>query len=263
MIILLPFDKYWTNKITESTGIEIKNIQFNVYQNYLLKNKNKLEDIYLIPKDDSYSILLSTYRHKLKKSGYKFLTCDNNIINNLGDKCKLQQHLLKEFLPLQYNINKPIFPCFLKKNTGCYGHTVFLLNNKTEYNNIIEKIKNLNNYILQEAIISPFEWSTQFLVINGKIIKHYTKLIHFNKNIFIRGYQTKTTTTNIIISDTILNIFEQFFKDYNGLINANYKILNDKPIILEFNTRLAGNIHTMTHSEVNELIKCYIKYSNE
>ena len=47
------------------------------------------------------------------------------------------------------------------------------------------------------------------------------------------------------------------------MINANYKVINDKPIILEFNTRIAGNIFSMTTFELKEFINCYIEYCNK
>jgi glutathione synthase/RimK-type ligase-like ATP-grasp enzyme len=258
IIYLIDENKIWGNRVEKATGIKT----INCNTSFILNNASKVNYMsVIIPRTDYAAMELSKYKYEIKKNGYKFLSSDIEIIENLSDKKNLSTNTLVKYLPKIYNINNIIYPFILKKRSGEWGTTVYLINNECEYKKKVATIDNLDDYILQEAIISKYEYSTQFLVINGKIILMYTKLIEAKDELFIRGryYQNiKTTQVDSKLIDK--TIFEKFFKHYNGFINCNFKIKHNNIIILEFNTRLAGNILSMHLQDLNELIITYIKY---
>lgn len=257
IIFLINGDKKWANKIEEATRIKVVICSEDFVLNY--KAKPEYECI-LIPKSDNSALFLSKNKNKIKKNGYKFLTSNFEIIDNLSDKKKLSLNLLSDYLPKTYNINNIIYPFVLKKRIGDNGMHVYKINNEYEFKKKLLEIDNLDEYIFQEAILSKYEYSTQFLVINGKIILMYTKLIKAKDNLFIRGKHYRNFKTININSHFIdKTVFEKFFKNYNGLINCNYKIKNNNIIIIEFNTRIAGNIFSMDSKDLNILITSYIE----
>ena len=249
--------KTWAKQIEKATGIKVVSCSTD----YILNNKSKFRhNSILIPKSDVSSLFLSKNKNKIKENGYKFLSSNFEIIENLSDKKNLSLNLLSKYLPKTYNINNIIYPFILKKRSGENGTNVNIINNEFEFKKTLLIINNLGDYIFQEAILSEYEYSTQFLVINGKIKLMYTKLIEAKDKLFIRGkYYKNFKTTNIDSKFIDKTIFETFFKNYNGFINCNFKIKNNNIIILEFNTRIAGNILSLSLKDLNILITSYIK----
>lgn len=189
------------------------------------------------------------------------MTCDKIETNeNLSNKVNLSKNKLQKYLPETYSMNNIKYPCILKYNTGEYKG-VFKINNKLELQEkIINKIIN-KDYILQEAIINNNEYSTQFLLYNGKIVFHAS---YYDENdLFIWIYEKSKKRVNFKLNETsfIFDIFKKFLVNYNGLINCNYKIVNNKLKILEFNPRISGYIFSIEKYELKQLINLYCKYS--
>jgi hypothetical protein len=119
------------------------------------------------------------------------------------------------------------------------------------------------DYIIQEAILDSREYSTQFIVDGGKIVFHSSYYDEYDSNLFIWPRDKSISTIRFRLDDEKLKVFEDFFVDYNGLINCNYKVHNGQLKILEFNPRLSGDIYAMSKTDLNELIHLYLKHASE
>ena len=208
-ILLIDGTQSWANIIENATGIKtvICSTQF------LLNNVCEPNPISIvIPKSDGAALFVSEYKQEILQNGYKFLTSNVDIVKNLSDKQKLASNSLYKYLPRTYTYNNIIYPFMLKHRHGEWGTSVYLINNKHELDKKLLSINNLDNYIFQEAIVSQYEYSTQFLVINGKIKLMYTKLNEAMDELFVRGKhynKLKVTTIDSRVFDK--TIFEKFF----------------------------------------------------
>ena len=257
-ILLYPCELQWIMLLMISTEY---NYIYKTFDNII---NNKVNNIILIPKDDSFALFLCKNKEKISNNNYKFMTCDNiGTIENLSNKVNLSRNKLQKYLPETYSMNNITYPCILKYSTGEHSNGVFKINNKLELQEkITNKIIN-KDYILQEAIINKNEYSTQFLLYNGKIVFHASYYDEYEDDLFIWPYGTSKKRVNFKLNETsfIFNIFKKFFINYNGLINCNYKIVNNKLKILEFNPRLSGDIFYIEKYELKQLINLYCKYS--
>jgi hypothetical protein len=251
-LLILPYDSIWAQRLYDATAIPIKKATLP-----LLLTRTADPDEYILIKTDEMAILFSQHKDTLKARGYHFITCDTERVLELGDKIRLTGHYLREYLPKNYTINCPSFPCFLKKNDGMAGRNVRLYNNQQDYYKTIAQIPDLENYIVQEAITSDIEYSAQFLVLEGKIHTYIAYYQISTEPLFVRPRSVVIESMEIDLDLAILAVFEMFFIYFNGFINANFKIINKKPIIFEFNTRISGDIFYISDESISELVNAY------
>ncbi|MDB4540476.1 hypothetical protein N9250_02180 [bacterium] len=228
-----------------------------------LINKKPMVPQVLIPISDAFAVYLSENSRQIRDNNYLFMSCRTGaMVETLSNKVKLSSHRLQQFLPQTYDRNNISYPCILKYREGGYSTGVFRIENKDELDNrTIGKIVN-EDYIIQEAILDSREYSTQFIVHDGKIIFHSSYYDDYDSNLFIwpRDNSISTTKFRLHEDDEKLKVFEEFFTDYNGLINCNYKVNNGQLRILEFNPRLSGDIYTISKTDLQKLIRLYLKY---
>ena len=237
------------------------------YQPNIFKYKS-INDKYLIPLDDVFASELCEFKNKYRDNNYKFMTCnEKHIIDNLSNKVNLSKHQLQEFLPTTYSFDTIKYPCIVKLDIGGYSEGVFKINDNSGLtqllNTNIQRSKINIDYIIQEAILGNKEYSTQFLVSNGKIIFHSSYYCIYYDNLFVWPHDKIKHTTHYDLDEnsTIFNTFQMFFTNYNGLINCNYKIIDNKLKIFEFNPRLSGDIYYIKKKDIKRLIDLYCKYS--
>jgi hypothetical protein len=253
-LIILPFDSNWAHRLYEATAIPIKKATLA-----LLLNRAAEPDEYILVKTDEMALLFSQNNPTLRQLGYHFITCDTDAVAELGDKIRLTHHYLKEYLPKNYTINDPEFPCVLKKNEGMAGRNVRLFNNQQEYFTALSQIPDLENYIVQEAITATKEYSVQFLVLEGKIHTYIAYYQISTEPLFVRPRSVVIETKELLLDPAVLAVFEMFFIHFSGFINANFKIINGKPVIFEFNTRISGDIFYISDDSISELVNAYCK----
>jgi len=253
-LLIIPYDSSWGQRLYEATGIPIKKASLS-----LVLNRNAETDEYIIVKTDEMSIEFSQHADLLKQRGYHFITCDTQNVVELGDKIRFSNHYLKEYMPKSYPLHDPKFPCLLKKNEGMAGRNVRVINNYSDFKAAINSIPDIENYIIQEAIESNKEYSVQFLVIEGRIITYIAYYQISTEILFVRPRSTVIETTECRLDSPILSVFEMFFIHYSGFINANFKLINNRPIIFEFNTRISGDIFYISDSSVSDLLTEYCK----
>eukprot|EP01084_Bolivina_argentea_P030385 56318_1 len=263
-IILLGNRPGYIKHISDKTQFNITTVNFDEIKGGTIPTSKT----FLIPASDKTSEQLAKKSKYLRRKGYNFLTSHPDIILYLGDKLNLQRNTkkpLRKYLPEEYDLSSAKFPCFLKKRSGSWSTTVHLIKNRRHYNTLIKKIRNKKDWFLQQAIPGN-EYSVLLLVVNGNIIVNYTKVISaeskHNNEIFISGggskQTTKLRTENVDISRNVLHIFEKFLTNYNGLVDIDFKLLNDEPIILEFNTRISAQIYQLDSDALKHLLNQYI-----
>ena len=231
-----------------------------------LMKKKTLIPRALISVSDEFAIHLSENRRRIRENKYLFMSCRTGAtVEMLSNKVKLSQHRLQEFLPRSYDSKNISYPCILKYGESAYSSGVFRIEDEDELDErTLGKIIN-EDYIVQEAILDSREYSTQFIVHEGKIVFHSSYYDEYDSNLFIwpRDESISTTRFRLDEDDEMFKVFEDFFVDYNGLINCNYKVHNGHLKILEFNPRLSGDIYAMSKTDLNELVDVYLKYAGE
>lgn len=254
-LILLPHKANWAKILNEVLDIPVIDVPFSD-----VINTKEDNDTILIPTNTKHVLLVSEHQEILRNLGYIFMTCAYQTIFNLDDKKALSNHALKKYLPCHYDISSLTYPCILKERNNCYGKHVYILKNKNDLETRLYYISNNNDYIFQEAIYSNREYSTQFLVNNGNIIMHSTYCKLTQNDLYVWPY-VEAKYEQITLDQEYLDIFNLFFVNYNGFINADYKIVDKKIFILEFNARLSGVIFRITSKEVLDFIHEYIRIS--
>ncbi len=215
----------------------------------------------LIPLCDSFAMHMSENSEKLRQNNYKFMTCKTGSdLQALSNKARLAGHRLQQYLPKTYGLTDVCYPCVLKYSEGYGSNGVFKIGNEKEFD---EKTRNLTlnkDYVIQEAIMDKREYSTQFLVNDGKIVFQCGYYDEYISQLFIWPRDKSVATTRFLLDSDgeEFRIFEEFFEDYTGLINCNYKIKEGRLKVLEFNPRLSGDIYNFRKADLEMLISSYL-----
>lgn len=164
----------------------------------------------------------------------------------------MQSHNLEEYIPQTFitkygnNFNDYSnikYPCILKLDKSCGGYKIVVLLSVNNLRCILPHYH--ENYIIQEYITSPNEYSGNFYVENG-IIKWYVFYMMVNNNkYYVQQGKMKTyirIENNSL--DFCLDIFNYIFNklNYKGFACADFKIIANILKIFEINPRLGGTI---------------------
>eukprot|EP01084_Bolivina_argentea_P247916 414730_1 len=223
------FVQRYIRQISRKTNFNVTWLEMDAFNEKIMETCNRI----LIPIDGKASIKLADESENLRKSGYKFLSSNPDMIRYLEDKINLQRDTemsLRKYLPQEYDLSSAQFPCFFKKRVSGWSHDVYLIESKQHYETIINdiKIENRSDWFIQQAIAGDV-YSALLLVLNGKIIVNYVKKTYeFNsqskhQGIFITGGGNKKQrskrlrTERVRISKTVLNIFEKFLSGGGGI----------------------------------------------
>ena len=229
-----------------------------------LMKKKALIPRALISLSDEFAVYLSENSRRMRENKYLFMACrTGEIVELLSNKVKLSTHRLQEFLPETYDSKNISYPCILKYGESAHSSGVFRIEDKDELDSKTLGRTINEDYIIQEAILDSRECSTQFIVHDGKIVFHTSYYDEYDSKLFIWPRDKSISTIRFRLDDEKLKVFEEFFVDYNGLINCNYKVHDGHLKILEFNPRLSGDIYAMSKTDLNELVDVYLKYASE
>ena len=204
-------------------------------------------------------------RDQIRKKNYRFMTCPSrSVIDALSDKLKLAEHPLQQYLPRTFEPENAHYPCLVKYKGKCYGHGVFLVNDPGELTGNTKGMVFREDYIIQEAILDSREYSTQFLVKDGKIIFHSSYFTEHPSDLFVwpRVETSSVHRYRLDPDGEVFDVFRNFFSGYNGLINCNYKFQDGQLKILEFNPRLTGDIYYLGRSDLRKLIRTYCEQAH-
>lgn len=258
-IVLLPRNRVWN----PARWLNKKSRYRFTYRPFAKLSKHSApRPTVLMPVSDDFAVVISDQGQQLRDQNYLFMTCDDSdTINRLANKVRLAKHELLEYLPRTYTRDDIVYPCVLKYNQDGYSFGVFQIKNEAELDDKTRD-KTLNvDYIIQEAILDTKEYSTQFLVHEGKIVFHCSYYNNHDQSIFIWPRDKSTSTVRYTLDEDsdLFRAFARFLSKYNGLINCNYKLPQGNLKVLEFNARLSGDIYVFNKDELNELIGTYLR----
>lgn len=218
----------------------------------------------LIPCDCKQTFFVIDNMEKLSAQ-VKHILCnkDKKIMETLDNKtdfCKyMKRHSFAKYIPkvfitcddkMQTTYDKLTFPCIFKLQQTAGGVGSFVLKSTSD----LVRTHNKKNYLIQEYVASPNEFSGHFFVKDGDI-KCFVFYMLTNKE---RNYiQCGRMTTYVKITDPVcIDTFTEVFKklNYNGFACIDFRI-NDAgvPKIFEINPRLGGTLVNNT-TDLSEII---------
>lgn len=192
--------------------------------------------------------------HKEELAKYvQCIACSNNkkVVRMLDDKYYFYNFMnnkkFKEYVPKNYitnctgskvTHNKVVFPCIFKLKQTNGGKGSFVIKSNKDLVQTIQE----QNYIIQEYIDSPIEYSAHFYVVKGHI-KHsiFYMMTNNDKNYIQCG---RLLAYDKLQNGICLDIFERIFTklNYTGFACIDFKLVNDIPKIFEINPRLGGTL---------------------
>lgn len=262
IIILHPLNQVWNpaDRLREKTlyRYEYRSLE------QLTQYKSRRQGV-LIPIADEFATQLCENGDQIRKNNYRFMTCPSkSVIHALSDKLKLADHPLQQYLPKTFEPENAKYPCIVKYKVSVFGRGVFLVNDPGELTGKTRGMVFRKDYIIQEAILDSREYSTQFLVKDGKIIFHSSYFTEHPSDLFVwpRVKTISVRKHRLDPNGEVFDAFRNFFSGYNGLINCNYKFQDGQVKILEFNPRLTGDIYCLRRSDLIKLIRTYCEQAH-
>jgi len=250
--------------------LHLKNLPYHIHfqsfvsidwiMNYIDKHKIDI----VIPLTYQQMNFIVKYYDKIN-SKVKKIICgkDNNVILLLDNKQefykKFSQYVPQVYLEqvnrVKQIIQKPLFPCIFKLAKSVGGNGSFIIDNQKE----LDQVNNIKNYIIQEYISSPYEYSSHFFIIDGKIkFMVFYMMTNHEPNYIQHGRlinYTRITEPNW--SNTFVEIFKQL--NYTGFACIDFKVIDNKPIIFEINPRLGGSIVCTNEQDLKSIIEEALK----
>jgi len=249
----------WRKNFSQNSWLEPHFLPFDDIDALLFYlAKHKIQTI--VPISLKSQRWLIKHQNILIKHGICFLTNNSIAINSLGDKELfynfMQQNNLLSSIPVHYNATGVIhYPCVVKTKIGTAGKGIRIAHSVKELGKID------NNELITEYIDGCDEYATHMLFNHGKIINHVTFKYNFEENYYIAGRAER----NIEISDCLpehLKLFTKILQKlhYIGICCVDYKLINNTPIIFEFNARM-GYYLTSNSKELEKMLLAYVKQS--
>lgn len=174
-----------------------------------------------------------------------------NICNNKLEFNKiLKENRLCDFIP---KIGNDIpFPYILKKETGEYGATTFMINNHQEELKYAEFL-NDGLHFKQELIQGNKEYASHIVFKNGKIESHIRICYTYDRENYIQGKMIYVSKA--ICKPEFDTEFTKVLKaiNYEGLCCIDYKVKNGRPKIFEINPRFGGSLTNYFFSILSKL----------
>ena len=143
------------------------------------------------------------------------------------------------YLP-KFGDNTP-FPYILKKQTGEYGKTTFIIENQADELAHQNQLKD-GDHFRQQLIKGNKEYATHIIFQNGKIKAQISICYTYDRDTYVQGkmiYVSKAVCENKFSHEfaEVLNAI-----NYEGLCCIDYKIENGLPKIFEINPRFGGSL---------------------
>jgi len=181
----------------------------------------------------------------------KVLICNNKIYDISNDK--YLTYLFLKSINVPYpdtheldTTEKMNYPFILKKKNGCGNSGVYFIDNELIYKYHLNKIKNKNEYIIQEYLDGD-EYTCC-------IFKTKNKYKHISFKRKLHGGTTKSG--EVVNNDNIDNLLFKISNsiEIDGSINIQLRLVNGIPYIFEINPRFSSTIYFRYLFNFNDLI---------
>jgi hypothetical protein len=144
-----------------------------------------------------------------------------------------------EYIP---RMGRPLtYPYMLKKREDAWGRNCHVIMDCQTEKHYAEKLED-PDYFTQEIVTGPTEYATHILFKDQKIIRSLNLKYVFDTDIPIKG-QNKFIYMKICrspYSDLFASILREI--GFEGLCCVNYKVRDNKPMILEINPRCGASL---------------------
>lgn len=243
-------------------------IIYNIYNNS--NNFGNYDAVLFYDKDTLLAKELENKNYKVFNSSECIKNCDNKALTyQILEKNNLP---IPEtyILPLIFYYNKTIidkwiyevekrlsYPIIVKKWYGSEGKQVYLINNRSELDNLIEK-ENGNELLVQHYYEECCGKDIRINIVNGKIVAAMKRMSvngDFRSNLS-NGGTAVTYTPNPEESELAINAAKALKCDFCGVDILN---TNNGPVICEVNSNAhLNNIYSVTNVNVAKHILEYI-----
>ena len=147
------------------------------------------------------------------------------------------------------------YPFIYKKRHDRAGRNSYVIHSP-EQRDAIEGAIEADEYFKQRYVFGQKEYTSHFLMADGKIVFDTTVEFAFGEEFFIRGIREPRNTIRKVITP-----FMPLFGDildalgYSGTCCFNYKIEAGKPLIFEINPRAGGSLRL----DLNNYLDAHLK----
>jgi predicted ATP-grasp superfamily ATP-dependent carboligase len=174
-----------------------------------------------------------------------------NICNNKLEFSKiLKENNLMDYVPKTGS--DIVYPYILKKETGEYGATTYVVNNAVEELKYAELL-NDGLHFKQELVTGNKEYASHIVFKNGKIVSHIRICYTYDREQYIQGkviYVSKGVCKPKFDAE-FTKVLEAI--KYEGLCCIDYKVKDGLPKIFEINPRFGGSLTNYFFSLLNEV----------
>ena len=180
--------------------------------------------------------------------------------------------IARRHLPRTYEVGQTFdddkFPVYLKKATGTYSATVLKARDRSHFQKLVAtRVKvdaEADQWFVQEAIKGTLEYSVTLLVVYGRIefAAAYSLEFATDAPVWPRNRPLKNSTKVHSLSLSEFAALKHFVRDYHGIVNCNYKLDSaGKLIVIEFNTRISGDVISLSHRATRLVLQMYVEES--
>lgn len=247
----------FSHKISSFTYFK-KTENDNEYIEFLRKTILNKKIHVLLPIFYSTTHLLSRYKNNFKDLNINILTPESNYLEIANNKWELAKFLNKFNLPQPYttdlmtlkSIENLKYPFLLKPKDGSHGSNIFIVKNESEFLKIYDKLKDKDNYIIQD-FIQGYDIDMSVLCKKGEILTYTIQKGYLFGSLPFRPPIGIEFLHSDEIYDTIKKLMKEL--DWTGVahIDLRYDSKKDRFLIIEVNPRFWGSIHASKKVGVN------------
>lgn len=245
--ILISKQKGWQQSLQTGFANTKHKITFD---NFSKENICKYDLVIPLNLDDSYFL----NEHKDKIENNPIPIASKEVIDLCDDKVRFNQFMIangfSDYIPA-VDISNTL-PFIVKKRIDVFGHNSHIVSTHEDRRHLAHTI-NDPEYFTQALVTGNKEYATHIYFNQGKILYALNIEYIFDQDIAIKGPDKPLART--VCSNQYLDLFSDILNtiDYQGICCINYKIENNKPLILEINPRVGGSFCEFIYTLVDRI----------
>ena len=155
-----------------------------------------------------------------------------------------------EYLPK--SCEPHLYPYVLKKRIDAFGQHVHFVLNAHDAQTHADLLDH-PDYLRQEVVSGPFEYATHILMRQGQIVSAINVQYAFGNANPVKGRDRASYTR--VCSCPYLELFADILTatGFDGLCCVNYKVRDNRPLLLEINPRFGGSLTPLFFSMMRHL----------
>lgn len=144
------------------------------------------------------------------------------------------------------------FPYLLKRRLDEAGRNSVMVMDEAQNRSLMEGVDS-RDYLRQEYIEGRIEYTTHALLIGGRIVRSLTIRHDMGRVGIVKGPVQPILRT--LVRSAHLKTFSRILRslDYEGLCNIDFKLRDERPVVMEINPRIGGSLVPYFFSFVRSL----------